>query len=127
MKMVQARFASIVLVPALVLVSASNASAQTAYTWGKYTLSAYGVIDVGYTCDHGWLSVAVHGESKGSLGIALGSDDPKPFAFDGHNAMGPDGYYAQALLRKSVECDSRQAWPLVSITANGQTLTIHWQ
>jgi hypothetical protein len=125
--MSQTRFACAVLLVTLLLASVSTASAQTAYLWAKYTLSGYGVLDMGYTCDLGQLRVAVHGEAKGSLSVALGNDAPRSATFDGNNGMGPDGYYTQALVEKSVQCDERGSWPPLSISASGgPTLTIHW-
>lgn len=124
--MTQTRFASIVLLLSLLLVSVSTASAQEDYAWAKYTLNGYGAVDMGYICDNGRLMVAVHGEVKGSLSAALGDDDPKTSNFDGNNTMGPDGFNTQILLQRTLECDQRASWPLVAVTANGTTLKIRW-
>ncbi len=126
--MSQTRVAAIGLALALALASASKASAQADYIWAKYSLNGYGPIDMGYICDNGQLRVAVHGEAKGTLSIALGDDDPKPTSFDGNNAMGPEGYYGQALFEKPVVCDQRGNWPIISINfEGGPTLKIRWQ
>jgi hypothetical protein len=121
----QARLAS--LVAALLLASMSAAPAQEVYNWQKYTLPGYGAIDMGYFCDNSQLSVAIHGEANGSLSVALGDDAPKTMSFDGRNGMGPDGYYTQAVVAKSVQCDNRGTWPVVRIAANGKNLNIRWQ
>ncbi len=116
------------LLLALLLVTTSKTSAQADYIWAKYSLAGYGAIDMGYNCDNGQLMVAVHGEAKGTLSIAFGDDDQKPTSFDGTNAMGPQGYYSQALLEKPVVCDQRGNWPIISISSDGgPTLKIRWQ
>jgi hypothetical protein len=125
--MSQIRRTSLLLPLAFALASTVTASAQVAYNWAKYTLNGYGGLDVGYLCDNGRLMVAVHGEAKGSVSVALGDDAAQSFTFDGSNAMGPDGYYAQDLLQKSAQCDNRGSWPIISVTANGTTLKIRWE
>ena len=124
--MMPTRFASIVLVLSLLLVSVSRASAQEDYVWAKYALNGYGAVDMGYICDNGRLMVAVHGEVKGTLSAALGDDEPKTSNFDGNNTMGPDGFNTQILLERTLECDQRASWPLVAVTSNGTTLKIRW-
>ncbi|HET6276635.1 MAG TPA: hypothetical protein VFE16_11960 [Candidatus Cybelea sp.] len=125
--MSQIRRASLLLPLALVLACTVTASAQVAYNWTKYTLNGYGGLDVGYLCDNGRLMIAVHGEAKGTLSVAFGDDAAQSFSFDGSNAMGPNGYYAQNLLQKPVQCDNRGSWPIISVTSNGTTLKIRWE
>lgn len=115
------------LTATLLLAATTAAPAQETYYWQKYPLPGYGVVDLGSFCDNSQLSVAVHGEATGSLSVALGDDAPKTLSFDGRNGMGDDGYYRQAVVTKPVECDNRGGWPVVTITANGKSLTIRWQ
>lgn len=118
---------SLLMASAILIAGTSAASAQVAYNWAKYTLNGYGGLDVGYNCDNGRLMVAVHGEAKGSLSVALGDDAAQSFTFDGNNAMGPDGYFTQGTLQKATQCDNKGSWPIISVTANGTTLKIRWQ
>ena len=122
------RPASFVLLAALVVAATATASAQAApYYWAKYTLAGYGALDMGFFCDNGTLNVAVHGEAKGTLSVSLG-DAPQSATFDGSNGMGPDGYYTQAVVRRSVSCDQRGSWPPVSITSStGRKFNVRWQ
>ena len=109
------------------LLSILPGPAQDAYFWAKYTLADYGAIDMGYFCDNGTLNVAVHGEAKGSLSVAFGSDTPVSASFDGSNSTGPDGYYTKAVVKKAAACDQRGSWPTVTITSStGQSLTIRF-
>ena len=121
------RFASLGLLAGLLLASATAALAQVEYNWTKYNLVGYGGVDVGYNCDNGRLMVAVHGEAKGTVSVALGDDAAKSFDFDGSTNMGPDGYYGQVELQKEAQCDNRGSWPIVALTYNGTTLKIRWQ
>jgi len=121
------RFASPVLLAAMLAAGAAAASAQVEYNWTKYNLVGYGGVDVGYNCDNGRLMVAVHGEAKGTVAVALGDDAAKSFDFDGTTVMGPDGYNGQGLLQKDTQCDNRATWPIISLTYNGTTLKIRWQ
>lgn len=112
---------------ALLLIGRSPAAAQQTYFWATYALTGYGSIDMGYYCDDGALSVAVHGETKGSLSVSLGDVSSAPTSFDGSNGRGPDGYYTQAVVRKAAACDQRGDWPVLTITSStGQNLTIRW-
>lgn len=120
-------FTSIAVAAALVSMCGAPAPAQDAYFFAKYALTGYGAIDMGYFCDNGKLNVAVHGEAKGSLSVALGSDAPASAAFDGTNSIGPDGYYKEAHVSVAAACDQRESWPPLTITSStGQNLTIHW-
>lgn len=121
------RHVSFVFLAALLVAGTAIASAQAAdYYWAKYTLTGYGTFDMGFYCDNGTLNVAVHGEAKGTLSVSLG-DTPQSATFDGSNGMGPDGYYSQAVVRKSVSCDQRGSWPPVAVTSGSQTFNIRWQ
>lgn len=121
------RFASLLILSTLLPLIPTPASAQDAFFWAKYSLTGYGSFDMGYFCDNEALTVAVHGETKGSLSVTLGDVTSAMKSFDGSNGMGPDGYYSQVTVKKAAPCDQRANWPALTITAqDGENITIRW-